>query len=687
MWLTFCIAVLVCALAFYLPGFLLFSGLGMSRLRSLLVAPLASVAGYCVLGIVLPKFGIFCSWASVALPVLVICAVPFVVRIARKRGEGDSDDHVSVLDWKTFGLYVVAGLVIGVYIYVTPLGSPDAFSQEYDNAFHMETIRAFADSGVWSVLDVSKYMTPEDQAIAPLPGAGFYPALWHLMCALIVNVLACPVAVALNAVNYVVAGVLFPAGVMLLLATILQNRGIVRLGALCALAFIGFPWLILYWGPLYANAFGFALIPMVAALFVRIVDSLVTHALKAVDIFAFLLGTLVLVVAQTSSIFFCIIFLAPYCVYRLWSHDGPVHLGKRALPNKTCAVAFAVFALVVWTGLVFAPFMHSLVFNGEWVPTNTVGQGIWNIITMAFGWFAPQYPLAVLVIVGIIYTLRHREYLWITIAYLIFCVIYVICVSNGGFARHFFAGFWYADSYRIVACLALVGMPLATLGLSWIVRWVYDHIPAGTGAKRFCIGVLLALLCIVLYLPTFSIGDAKVETALGKIQEEYYGANHNEIPSHHIKLDEEEEAFLDEVARIVPEGELILNMPDDGSVFAYATDGLRTYYRDYRFYDGGRDSRSGTRPVETRESKIIRKYGAWASTNERVRDAFEKVGARYVLLLNKGQTFRKQPKPPSYDGTLWTGLTAIMDDTPGFRPVLSEGDMRLYEITALDGME
>lgn len=173
MWLTFCIAVLVCALAFYLPGFLLFSGLGMSRLRSLLVAPLASVAGYCVLGIVLPKFGIFCSWASVALPVLVICAVPFVVRIARKRGEGDSDDHVSVLDWKTFGLYVVAGLVIGVYIYVTPLGSPDAFSQEYDNAFHMETIRAFADSGVWSVLDVSKYMTPEDQAIAPLPGAGF----------------------------------------------------------------------------------------------------------------------------------------------------------------------------------------------------------------------------------------------------------------------------------------------------------------------------------------------------------------------------------------------------------------------------------------------------------------------------------------------------------------------------------
>lgn len=687
MWLVFCIAVVLAVLAFYLPGFLLFSGLGLSRLRSLLVAPIASVAGYCALGIVLPKLGIFCSWASVALPVLVLYAIPLVIRLARTGKDGWSAGQSGTLDWKTLGIYVAFGLVIGAYVYVMPLGSPDAFSQEYDNAFHMETIRAFADSGIWSVLEVSKYMTPADAAIAPLPGSAFYPALWHLMCALVVSMLSCPVAVALNAVNYVVAGVLFPAGVMLLLATIFKSRRTVRLGSICALAFVGFPWLILYWGPLYANAFGFALVPMVAALFVRMVDSFVTHTTKAVDVFAFFLGTLVLVVAQTSSVFFCIIFLAPYCVYRLWTHEGPVHLGRRALPNRPCAVLFVLLVALVWTGLVFAPFMHSLVFNGEWSATLSVGQGIWGVVTLAFGWFVPQYVLAALVIVGIVFTIRHREHLWITVAYLVFCVIYVVCVSNDGFARHFFAGFWYSDSYRIVSCLALVGIPLATLGLAAIVRFLRARISAGKGIRRACIGTLLVLLCVLLYLPTVHVGDVKVETALGKIQEEYYGANHNEAPSHHIKLDAGEQAFLDEVARVVPEGELVLNMPDDGSVFAYATNGLRTYYRDYRFYDGGWTTRNGPRPHETRASKLIRKYGAWASTNERVRDAFGEVGARYVLLLDHGKAFRKQPKPPSYDGTLWTGLTAIMDDTPGFRPVLSEGDMRLYEITALEETE
>lgn len=684
MWLTFAIAVVMCVLAFYLPGFLLFLGLGVSRIRALLIAPLASVAGYCLLGIILPKFGVFCSWMTVFLPMLVICAIPFLIRLARVRKDGLQLERTGILDWRTLGVYVTLGLAIGVYVYVMPLGAPDAFSQEYDNAFHMETIRAFVDSGAWCVLEVSKYMTPADQAIAPLPGAGFYPALWHLMCALVVSVLGCPVALALNAVNYVVASLVFPTGMLLLLATVFADRTTVRLGSLVTLAFVGFPWIILYWGPLYANAFGFALVPPVAALFVRIVDALGAHALKVVDVFAFLLGTLVLAVAQTSSIFFCVIFLAPYCVYRLWTHEGGVHLGRHVVSQRLLAVLFALFVLAVWTGLVFAPFMHSLVFNNEWVPLESVGQGVWDVITLAFGWFAPQYVLAALVLVGIACSVRHRERLWITVAYLIFCVIYVICVANGGFARHFFAGFWYADSYRIVACLALVGIPLAALGLAYVVRFLRAHVRLGEKGWHVFLGILLTLLCIVLYLPTVEFDGFKMDTALGQVQKEYFGANHNEIPSHHIKLDADEEAFLAQVAEVVPEGELILNVPDDGSVFAYATNGLHTYYRDYRFYDGSWTSRSGPRPLETRESKLIRKYGAWIETNDRVRDAFEKVEARYVLFLKRGKDFKEQPKVPSYDDALWTGLAAIMDDTPGFKPVLSKDDMRLYEITALD---
>ena len=34
------------------------------------------------------------------------------------------------------------------------------------------------------------------------------------------------------------------------------------------------------------------------------------------------------------------------------------------------------------------------------------------------------------------------------------------------------------------------------------------------------------------------------------------------------------------------------------------------------------------------------------------------------------------------DNELWSGIRAIDDSTPGFETVLSEGDMRLYRITA-----
>ena len=65
-------------------------------------------------------------------------------------------------------------------------------------------------------------------------------------------------------------------------------------------------------------------------------------------------------------------------------------------------------------------------------------------------------------------------------------------------------------------------------------------------------------------------------------------------------------------------------------------------------------------------------------------DAFEEVGARYVLILDQGKSFRGQPKPNSYDDALWTGLMAITDDTPGFEVILSEEDMRLYRILGIE---
>ena len=65
----------------------------------------------------------------------------------------------------------------------------------------------------------------------------------------------------------------------------------------------------------------------------------------------------------------------------------------------------------------------------------------------------------------------------------------------------------------------------------------------------------------------------------------------------------------------------------------------------------------------------------------------ENLNAHYVLLLDQGDNMVDKDgsgKLFTWDwySYQWEGLRTITDDTPGFEVVLSEGDMRLYRITA-----
>ena len=53
----------------------------------------------------------------------------------------------------------------------------------------------------------------------------------------------------------------------------------------------------------------------------------------------------------------------------------------------------------------------------------------------------------------------------------------------------------------------------------------------------------------------------------------------------------------------------------------------------------------------------------------------------YVLLLDQGVSRKKGTWLAQYkDPESWRGIDSITDDTPGFKPILSDGEMRLYEI-------
>ena len=75
MWFEFCVAMLCMGVLLYLPGFLILKAARQSYIASLLFAPPITLAIYGVFEIVLSKAGVFGSWKTIALPVVIVLAL------------------------------------------------------------------------------------------------------------------------------------------------------------------------------------------------------------------------------------------------------------------------------------------------------------------------------------------------------------------------------------------------------------------------------------------------------------------------------------------------------------------------------------------------------------------------------------------------------------------------------------
>ena len=96
---------------------------------------------------------------------------------------------------------------------------------------------------------------------------------------------------------------------------------------------------------------------------------------------------------------------------------------------------------------------------------------------------------------------------------------------------------------------------------------------------------------------------------------------------------------------------------------------MSTYYRHCRTGD------------QTEDSIAIRTGLANYASDKAVQQAVADIGATYVLQLDQGVALEDGVWLPQYSNPEpWSGIDAITDDTPGFKLVLSDGDMRLYEI-------
>lgn len=383
-------------------------------------------------------------------------------------------------------------------------------------------------------------------------------------------------------------------------------------------------------------------------------------------------------------------------------------------PERTGRLAgwrWAVVACVLIAGTWLAVFnvpMIQAVASFDWPATKTLPQALREVGLLMFRFASFNGLLALFVWVGVFLTMRRRRWTWVSCSFGLLCALYVVAQTVDGPVKALLTGFWYTDSLRLAAAAAIFAMPLAALGLATVARWIAallarlmgrlrkrragrPEAPASSqtssrpGPLRAIVGAaLLAAFLVTSFGVSVPVNLGPLQhlgpddqwfeptTGMGAVvrslSEMTNGAN---TP----KLSDDERDFIRQVQAVVADDSPIANLPFDGSAWAFGAMGLNDYYRYI-----------GTYGVEgeTSESRLIRRHLDEYAANDAVRDAVDKLGIRYVLQLDQGAPVPKTSDESFLhavgDGFDWSGLASIDDDTPGFTPVLSEGDMRLYEI-------
>lgn len=671
MWISFLACIILCAIVLYVPGYLLFRNLAFSTPRSIAFAPIASTAIISIVAIVNEKIGIFSAGSTVFGPTLVLCFIPYL--IAKLIGHAKTTDRATSWDWKFLACYAAFGILICVYMFIKPLDGADSFYCRADNATHLNMVRYFVESGQWSSIGATT------GTIAFIPGsAGFYPSAWHDLAALVCTLASSDPIVAINATNAVICGLVYPTSMWAFLTCLFPKSKLhIAVGAVASMSVACFPWTFLIKGPLVSNLLSFALLPAVLALFMHYIKAGIGVHWKG-TLFSGILAVAALALSQPNGLFCAYIFAAAYITHRSM---------KRFSRNKVLAFALsAVVFIILWFVLLQLPFFAEVV-NFPNTGGLTLAPVESFIASVTFEFYVGQPPqtiLAIVAFVGCVVAIKkHRVWLIFPAVYMV--IAYGVSRCTDEYLRNVLCGFWYNDPWRLADAAAIFLVPLITMGLSAIIVAIaksYDERKASKRPnathKQSSLRVVTAVLLVVFtcynFFPSYhNLVTHKREWSPFGFMRDRIAREYSTTRDHVYSTKEKD--FVNRAMEMIPDGSLVINSPEDGSLFAYGVNGINTYFR------------HPTTGSLTDDANMIREGLDTIAESEEVRRAVKDVSAEYVLLLDQGVPYDEgkwllQTTEDSLKR--WDGINRITDETPGFETVLSDGDMRLYKITGTD---
>lgn len=673
-WITLLLAMGFGLLVYFLPGFVSLYGFCRKPLFALCCAPVFSILLVVASGFVLHHaFG-----ATSGLLVYVFAlAVGLIIGLvgfafSRKRNTQLGFSWLDGLE-KYYPVYLAVGCALVLYLFVLALDGANSYCDSFDNAFHLSLVRSMFESGIFCTMDTNVF--PQ------LNGTGsFYPSGWHIPTAVIASVFGGAATVAANASNILIVAILFPTSCFIVLAYLsrgFEGRKVFLLaGSVVCLAFAAFPWGFLNWGQIVANLLAFVLVP-IACLFLLL--ALFEKSSKVLFCLGFVVSLAGLAVIQPNAVFTTGIFCLPALLLAL---DQALRLRGKGLPLRfIAALVLLAGVAAVWVVLYKASFMQSTV-QYDWDTAYSVKEALMNAASFSFGVLQrPQWFATIFVVVGVLVAFKNRNRALVACAALLLftALQYVVDVAGPYSLKHLLTGFWYTDSYRIGAMEVLAAIPLAINGVAWLGRKAASLVQfekmQGTG-KILCSAAFVALLMIPNFFPNYEdTSDMYTTTAFGVVSRQVV-YEYNQDCS--FGLDEDERRFIDKVETIVG-NDVVLNMPLDGSRFLYANDGLNVFFRTSNAW--GSSGAFGF--TEDEQNHLLWEIDD-ISTDGAAKQTLKQIGAEYLLILDAYWPEEGTVDDILYQDEFWGAMQSIDENTPGFELVLSEGDMRLYKIIAVD---
>lgn len=628
-----------------------------SLVKSISFAPLLSFGCLFLISFIRREIGLSTSWKGIVLPFCALSLIVFLLGrlIKKKHCASDTyEGYCDTVDCKILGLYVFVGVIVATFVYLKTLDSAASFFQGYDSYYHINTVRQYLNTGFYCSLPVTGY-----------------PNLWHCLTAITASFGAFAIPQAVNAFNFFLVAFVVPTSVYLFMdAVFREDKTIVFIGAFASVMCNTFPWNYVVNGPVYALLIGWALLPISMALFVHLCRS------KKLSTFFYMLGAfcascLVLVVAHPSVIFAGIVILTPLGVHATFAL-----MRSRGFSCFISCIVSAVFLLCVlgfWVYCFRSP-LFAVVVNFSWAAQTPLSQAISNAIVGSLSQaHSPQPVLMLLTFLGLLCVLKRPQQRWLAFSLCFAAFISIASEGIDGYWRQFFCGFWYNDLNRL---MGLYGFMLAVLSAPGLVvllkavQVIYQQLFGETRVVNFnelaiC---FCPLLLVLVLLPSFSIPSGTYVTPFAFIRGKLH--DYNDLSQSAFCYDSSEIAFTDKVKEIVGDSK-VLNYPYDGSCFAYAISNLNTINREWWVTDLDQ-----SHPDALMRMKIDQIF-----TDKDVQRVCNQEDVSYVLLLDYGHPFGEGVF--NYDHRVpeaWTGLTSITDSTAGLKLLLSEGDMRLYEI-------